>query len=237
MGAGPIHFLPKRIYTHGMFSLEKFRQKYDVDETPYRVAGHSLSFFVPKKIDPFINQNDIFTNFPLWCKIWEATAVLSFHLSTIVPEPGQRFLEIGAGMGVAGLVGAKLGHNMTITEYNDDAIEFAKANAALNDIHNVTICKLDWNAPLIEGKFNYILGSEVVFKEEDIPGLIFLFKRYLEPEGTILLAEGLRKTTMAFVKQMEKHYTIAMKKQTMKSQGKEIPIILFKFTDGNERNS
>ena len=214
-----------------MFSLEEFRQKYDVDETPYRVAGQSLSFFVPRKIDPFINQDDLFTNFPLWCKIWEATAVLSFHLSTIVPDRGKRFLEIGAGMGVAGLVGARLGHSVTITEYNDDAIEFAKANAALNDIHDVAICKLDWNAPGIEGKFDYIIGSEVVFKEEDIPGLLFLFKRYLKPGGTILLAEGLRKTTMAFVKQMEKHYTVAMKKQTMKSQDKDVRIILFKLTD------
>lgn len=213
-----------------MFSLEKFRQKYDVDETPYRVADQSLSFFVPKKIDPFINQDDLFTNFPLWCKIWEATAVLSFHLSTIVPEPGKRFLEIGAGMGVAGLVGARLGHSMTITEYNDDAIEFAKANSVLNNIHDVAICKLDWNAPGIEGQFDYIIGSEVVFKEEDIASLLFLFKRYLKPGGTILLAEGLRKTTKAFVQQMEKHYTVAMKKQTMKSKNKAIQIILFKLT-------
>ena len=213
-----------------MFSLEKFRQKYNVDETSYQVAGHTLNFFVPKEIDSFINKDDLFTNFPLWSKIWEATAVLSFHLSTIEPDPSKRFLEIGAGMGVAGLVGAKIGHNMTITEYNRDAIEFARANAALNDINNVDIRELDWNNPLIEGQFDYIIGSEIVFKEEDIMGLYLLFKRYLKPGGTIFLAEGMRKTTMKFVKDMETHYTIAMKKQTMKSDDKEIPIILFKLT-------
>lgn len=213
-----------------MFSLKKFRQKYDVAETRYQVAGQSLVFFVPQKIDPFINPDDLFTNFPLWSKIWEATAVLSFHLSTIKPDPGKRFLEIGAGMGVAGLVGAKLGHSMTVTEYNDDAIEFARANAVLNNIGNVDIRKLDWNNPLIEGKFDYIIGSEVVFKQEDIPGLHQLFQHYLKPGGTILLAEGMRKTTKAFVEYMENHYTIAMKKQTMKSDDKEIQVILFKLT-------
>jgi 16S rRNA G1207 methylase RsmC len=119
---------------------------------------------------------------------------------------------------------------MTITEYNTDAIEFARANAALNDIGSVAIRNLDWNNPLVEGKFDYIIGSEVVFKEEDILGLHQVFQRYLKPGGTIFLAEGMRKTTMAFVKHMENHYTIAMKKQTMKSDGKEIPIILFKLT-------
>ncbi len=212
-----------------MFSLERFKQKYNVEETRYQVAGQSLSFFVPQKIDPFINTDDLFADFPLWSKIWEATAVLSFHLSTMTPDPGRRFLEIGAGMGVAGLVGAKLGHRMTITEYNSDAIEFARANAVLNDIDTVDIRRLDWNNPLIEGRFDYIIGSEVVFKEEDIPGLHHLFQRYLKPGGTIFLAEGMRKTTRAFVKQMETHYTIAMKKQTMKSDGQEIPVILFKL--------
>ncbi|WP_148214626.1 class I SAM-dependent methyltransferase [Desulforapulum autotrophicum] len=213
-----------------MFSLERFREEYNVEETRYQVAGLSFDFFVPKKIDPFINQDDLFTNFPLWSKIWEATAVLSFHLSTITPDPGKRFLEIGAGMGVAGLVGAKLGHSMTITEYNTDAIKFARANAVLNNIDTVDIRELDWNNPLIEGKFDYIIGSEVVFKEKDILGLHQLFQRYLKPGGTIILAEGMRKTTMAFVKHMENHYTLAIKKQTMKSNGKEIPIILFKLT-------
>ena len=212
-----------------MFSLDTFRQEYDVEETDYQVAGHALKFFVPQKIDRFINQDDLFTNFPLWSKIWEATAVLSFHLSTIKPDPSKRFLEIGAGMGVAGLAAAKMGHNMTITEYNKDAINFARANARLNNIDNVDIRELDWNNPLIEGKFDYIIGSEVVFKEEDIAGLYLLFQRYLKPGGTIILAEGMRRTSLKFAKAMDEHYTVVMKKQTMKSDGQEIPVVLFKL--------
>jgi len=213
-----------------MFSLDKFRQDYDVQETDYRVEGHTLKFFTPRQIDRFINQDDLFTGFPLWSKIWEATGVLSLHLSTIKPDPDKRWLEIGAGMGIAGLVAAKMGHKMTITEYNKDAINFAKANALLNNIDNVDIRELDWNQPLIEGKFDYIIGSEVVFKEEDIMGIYLLFQHYLKPFGTIILAEGMRRTTMTFVREMEKHYTLAMKKQAMKSKDREIPVILFKLT-------
>jgi len=213
-----------------MFSLDTFRQEYDVEETDYQVAGHALKFFVPQKIDRFINKDDVFTNFPLWSKIWEATAVLSFQLAAITPDPAKRFLEIGAGMGVAGLAAAKMGHNMTITEYNKDAINFAKANARLNNLDNVDIRELDWNNPLIEGQFDYIIGSEVVFKEEDIMGLYLLFQRYLKPDGTIILAEGMRRTSLKFAKAMDEHYTVAMKKQTMKSDDKEIPVVLFKLT-------
>ena len=211
-----------------MFSLDTFRQEYDVEETDYQVAGHTLKFFVPQKIDRFINKDDVFANFPLWSKIWEATAVLSFQLAAIKPDPAKRFLEIGAGMGVAGLAAAKMGHNMTITEYNKDAINFAKANARLNNLDNVDIRELDWNNPLIKGRFDYIIGSEVVFKEEDIMGLYLLFQRYLKPGGTIILAEGMRRTSLKFAKAMDEHYTVAMKKQAMKSDGKEIPVVLFK---------
>lgn len=213
-----------------MFSLDKFRQEYDVEKTDYRVGDHAFKFFIPRKIDRFINQDDLFTGFPLWSKIWEATAVLSLHLSNIKPDPDKRWLEIGAGMGIAGIVAAKMGHKITITEYNKDAINFARANALLNNIDNVEIRELDWNQPLIEGKFDYIIASEVVYKEDDIMGLHLLFQRYLKPFGTIILAESMRRTTMTFVREMEKHYTMAMKKQAMKSKDKEIPVILFKLT-------
>ena len=51
----------------------------------------------------------------------------------------------------------------------------------------------------------------------------------LKPGGTIILAEGMRRTSLKFAKAMEEHYTVAMKKQSMESDGKEIPVVLFKL--------
>lgn len=212
-----------------MVSIEAFQKKYDVKTTEFSVSGKKYQFFVPRNIEGFINPEDLFQNFPLWAKIWEATAVLAHHLSVLPPDPDKTMLEIGAGMGVAGICAASFGHAITITEYNDNALDFARANASLNGIDTIDIRKLDWNAPALSGKFDYITGSEIIFKEQDIMGLFFLFQRYLKPGGTIILAENMRKTTLSFYEKMEKHYTIRMKKHAIVSDSGELPIILFEM--------
>lgn len=214
-----------------MISLEQFKQQYQVEKTTFSVGKHRLELWVPRNIDAFINTDDLFTDFPLWSKIWEATAALAGHMSTITVEPSRRILEIGAGMGVAGLSCTAMGHDVTVTEYNEDALNFARANAVLNKIDPSIVMKLDWNTPMVQGQFDYIIGSEVVFKESDFPGLYFLFQKYLKPGGRIILAEGMRKTSLAFIKQMEKHYRIRMKKQSIGPADKAVPVVLMEMRE------
>ncbi|SMD03585.1 Lysine methyltransferase [Desulfocicer vacuolatum DSM 3385] len=214
-----------------MFSIEQFKQQYEVEQTTFSVGNHRLKLFVPRKIDAFINPDDLFNNFPLWSKIWEATAVLASHISTIKVNSAHRFLEIGAGMGVAGLSCAGMGHAITITEYNEDALNFARANAILNNMEPDIVAKLDWNQPMVQGQFDYIIGSEVVFKETDFPGLYFLFQKYLKPDGKIILAEGMRKTSLKFIQEMEKHYQIRMKKQTIGPKEKAVSVVLMEMKE------
>ncbi len=213
-----------------MLTMDEFHNKYQVKETAFAIPGHKMTIYLPQSIESFINPDDLLDQFPLWTRIWEASAVLALKMSKLSPEPGKRVLEIGAGLGVAGLCAAAMGHQVTITEYNMDALNFIRANAELNKITSPEIRKLDWNKPDIQEKFDFIIGSEVVFKVEDIPGLLMLFQLFLKPGGTIILAEGMRKTSFAFIKEMEKHYTIIMKKQSVKSDSGEIPVILYELT-------
>lgn len=214
-----------------MDSIESFKKEYDVELTKFSIVNQTLEVYVPSNIDRFINQDDVFEGFPLWSKIWEATAVLAFQLSQLPIDPTKKFLEIGAGMGVAGIFASKLGHNVTITEYNRDAINFARANALQNKIDDVDIQFLDWSNPGVMGQFDYIIGSEVIFKQEDIMSIHFLFQRYLKPGGKVILAEGMRKTSLEFVQSMEKHYNMKLKKQNIKSDKKDIPVVLIEMTE------
>lgn len=216
-----------------MYSIEEFKAEYEVEETEFSVQNKTLKLFVPVKIDRFINPDDLFKGFPLWSKIWEATAVLANRLALIKPDSEKRFLEIGAGMGVAGLFASTLGHQVTITEYNQDALNFAWANAMINGSKNPDIRELDWTAPTLEGQFDYIIGSEVVFKEEDFMCLFLLFQKYLKPGGKIILAEGMRKTSLKFVEQMNSHYRLALKKINIRSDKADVPVVLIEMSENN----
>ena len=212
-----------------MFSMSAFHKQYTTDVSPLAVGDHRFKFFVPKSLDPFLDKKDVFKEFPLWSKIWEASIVLANHLAAMPVDPQRHLLEIGCGIGVAGIVAARYGHRVTMTEYNRDALNFARANARVNHIPESTapeIVDLDWTKPALEGRFHMILGSEVIYKEEYFEPLMALFRRYLKPDGEILLAEGLRKTSMAFFERMSDICDIKAQKRIFRSKGEEKRIIL-----------
>ncbi len=212
-----------------MFSLEQFHQTYDTVTTPVTIGDRAIQLFTPASIDRFIDADDVMNNFPLWAKIWEASGVLASYLTRLPPDTNKKMLEIGCGLGMVGIAGAKAGHRVTMTEINGDALNFARANALANDCPTLTIERLDWNAPHLSGRFDYIIGSETVYKADDIDGLKKLFDRYLHPDGIILLAEGVRRTGVEFWARMKDRYDVQARRHTLRSGTEEKHVVLFRL--------
>ncbi len=213
-----------------MFDLKKFKQSYETDITKLVIKDKEFSFFVPATIEPFLNPDNPMEGFPLWAKIWEASIVLAQFLAESSPRPGKTILEIGGGSGAVSIVGSSFGHNITLTEYDERALEFARANAALNNCKNLRIERLDWHNPNLSGKFDTIIGSEVIYNERDFQPITRIFETYLKPGGDIFLAESLRKTTLEFFHQMSSHYEIKAQKKIIRGPDQEIRVIFCRMT-------
>jgi predicted nicotinamide N-methyase len=209
-----------------MSSLESFHSTYESDVSEVSVRGRAFRLFTPRYIEPFIDEGDALHDFPLWSKIWEASLVLADFLAGMPEEPGKRFLEIGGGIGLVSIVAASFGHDITLTEHNPHALEFARANAHANGCPELRILELDWNRPALEGAFDFIVGSEVVYHERDFDPLERLFDVLLKPKGEIILAEGIRKTSMEFFSRMQKSFQVKGHKKVLRSGEKEVPVIL-----------
>ena len=212
-----------------MFSLKQFHQTYDTVTTPVTINGQTLKLYTPATIGRFINPDDVMDNFPLWAKMWEASGVLASYLAGLPPDPLKSILEIGCGLGMVGIAAAKAGHRMTMTELNPDALNFTRANALANSCPEIAIEQLDWNNPQLEGRFDMIVGSETVYKAEDIDGLEAMFNRYLNPGGTIILAEGVRRTGVDFWERMRHRYDVKARRQTLRSDQKTQYMVLFRL--------
>lgn len=211
-----------------MFSLDLFRKKYKTDSTEVKIKDRRFSFFVPKELEPFLDQDDVFRDFPLWAKIWETSVVLADHLASREPRPEEHLLEIGCGLGLVGIVAASFGHTVTMTEQDPDGLTFARANAARNlpATSSIKISRLDWNHPTLDRAFDLIVGSEVVYSERDYDPLFGLFKTLLKPGGEIILAEGFRESSFNFFKEMGRFFELKAQKKTIRTPEKEIPLIL-----------
>ena len=209
-----------------MFSLENFYAEYKTDRQDISINGKPFQFLIPQSIDRFINLDDPMHHFPLWAKIWPAGTILASYLDQLPIDPERRMLEIGSGLGLVGIVAAAAGHKVTITDYNPHALNFARANAAINGYPEIPVEPLDWFALQLPGTYDMIVGSEVIYKEEDVDYLLGLFKHYLRPGGTIVLVEEMRKTLAAFFKQTESIYTLRIQKYRLRSDQEQTRILL-----------
>jgi len=213
-----------------MFSIDSFRKEYQTQSTQVVVNGRKFDLLLPRTIDRFIDPQNPLQDFPLWAKIWPASWILAEYLARLPVASDQTFLEIGAGIGFVSIVAASCGHRMTMTEYNPDALNFARANAAVNNCPEIAIANLDWNQPQLRGKFDVIVGSEITFRKEDVPALLKLFQTYLNASGEIILTGEMRRTSNTFFEQMSPFFHIKTYKKVLRSDEEQIPALLFRMT-------
>jgi 2-polyprenyl-3-methyl-5-hydroxy-6-metoxy-1,4-benzoquinol methylase len=182
-----------------MVSLESFRSTYNPDIVAVDVGGRTFDIFVPSRIDDFINPLNPLQAFPLWAKIWPAAHVLAGLLAKTAPERGRRMIEVGGGLGLVSVAAASAGHRITLSESDPVALEFARATALLNGLADLPVIRLDWNSDPGPERFDVIVGSELVYRREDIQPLVSLFSRLLADGGHILLAGERRRAMGEFL--------------------------------------
>jgi predicted nicotinamide N-methyase len=212
-----------------MFSIEAFHQEYETESNDVVVNAKKFNILLPRYLDGFINPMDVLDDFPLWAKIWKASWVLSGYLADMPVAPDKQFLEIGAGVGLVSIVAASFGHRVTMTEYNPDALNFAHANAHLNNCSDLPIRKLDWHRPRLSGRFDMIVASEITYRQADFSSLIRLFRRYLQPGGEIILASEMRKTGQDLFNFLKTDFNIKVEKKNLRSETDSARIVLFKM--------
>ncbi len=210
-----------------MFSLESFHDQYQTEATDIVVAGRKFQILLPRDLDNFINPDDMVDEFPLWAKLWKASWILADFLAQKKADPDKQLLEIGGGLGLVSIVGFACGHRITMTEYNPHALQFAQANAHLNNCAQLPVVSLDWNRPNLTGSFDTILASEVLYSPQNFAPLLNIFQSYLTPSGEIILASEMRKTSGEFYKLFQSKFDIAVYKKMLRSESEETLVTLF----------
>ncbi len=210
--------------------VNRLKAKYSLDVERVHIGGRPFYFLHVADLIPLFHMevHENAPEFPFWVKIWEASLVLSEFLAKMPPKQGQRILELGAGMAVPGMVASSLGHDVTVTDYEDEIMDFVRASALFNECHNLRCEALDWFKPREDlGYFEVIVGSELLFHPRFFQPLLDVMKRYLAPGGVIYMSHRAdRETLFPFFKMAEDDFAIAMQKHRFKSRDKELDVLL-----------
>lgn len=223
--------LPERQYAR----LREIRKNYKVDFEPLRLRGKEIQLLQVTDLEPLLAGKDPFQDvesFPFWVKLWEAAMVLADLMLTNPPtKEGQTLLELGAGLGAPGLAAALAGYRVTLTDYEPHILDFQRVSAAATGLKGVECRMLDWLKPPDLPRFDTLIGAEILFREEFFAPLLNIFRSLLADQGVIYLAHDARRQSLPkFLRLAEKEYEIATNARKMRSDDKELTIIVNRLT-------
>lgn len=138
---------------------------------------------------------------PYWTYLWESSIGLAKYLSDYRRTlTDKTILEIGCGYGLAGIVAARFGAKATFTDFEHDALQFARYNSLQNGVSTGTYIQMDWSAPCFQNSFDIILGADVIYEERNWDTIIELLYNLLKSNGVAIFSEPRRKNADGFFK-------------------------------------
>ena len=130
---------------------------------------------------------------PYFAALWPSARALSDYLSQMALHDfmGKEVLELGCGLALPSFVIAARGGKVTASDCHKDVPFFLARNISLNHSIGMTYLELDWRISQPEGcgKFDLILGSDVLYDSDQPMRLIEQLKGLSKPGTRVLIAD------------------------------------------------
>lgn len=185
-------------------------RKYQLEQTEAKIGGESCRFFKIKNIDEVLEQvlqdspqpDD---HAPYWSEFWPSSLALAQFLSREVNLKGKFALELGCGLGLAGIAARRCGAEVLLSDIEEDALRIAELNWIINFMELPAAARLDWRNPAFNQKFEIILAADVAYEKRLFWPLVDTFQQLLAPGGEIFLSEPNRPVAEGFFNMLKEN--------------------------------
>jgi predicted nicotinamide N-methyase len=142
---------------------------------------------------------------PYWSELWPAGRMLAKAIvrddwSAFATRHGSpiRALEVGCGLGLAGIAALQVGMQVTFTDIDETAAELAGRNARLNGFSRYDCRGLDFRAPPDGLRVPLILASDVLYEPRFLEPMVRFITQVLLPDGLCLIGDADRISAKPF---------------------------------------
>ena len=152
---------------------------------------------------------------PLFGLLWPSGAQLAARLASRPVTAGERILEIGCGLGLASLVGHRRGADVTASDCHPLAGVFMLENLRLNALAPMKYRHGHWSASApqrqhalddglhaLRGRFDLIIGSDLLYERDDDGALARFIARHAAPGAQVWIVDPDRGNRAAFNRHM-----------------------------------
>lgn len=186
----------------------ELRARFNVREERFEHGGWAVELILPRAADELIDEADYARDerLPYWAELWPSGRGLARHLldspgrnppadpdvragETSGGWEGVRVLELGCGVALPSLALRSRGADVLATDWYDDALRFARANAARNGLAPLRTQSLDWRHPPGGWRWDLVIAADVLYEARNVAILATLLQRVTAPGGTVLIAD------------------------------------------------
>lgn len=129
--------------------------------------------------------------------VWPAGLVLAEVMASERLD-NLRILEAGCGLALASMVAAHRGGNITATDLHPLAGDFLDRNLTHNSLPPLPFAVANWAEQNELGKFDLVIGSDLLYEAEQPELLAMFVDRHLEEHGEFVLTDPGRKQVGRF---------------------------------------
>jgi predicted nicotinamide N-methyase len=148
--------------------------------------------------DPAVHQAQTENDYmPYWAYLWPSSFFLADDLFARRFPRGGSALELGCGLGLAGIAALARGFQVTFSDYTQAALSIADHNARLNGFEGFDTRFLDWNRP--DGRpYDIVLGADVLYENRCREDILRVLDALLTPGGLAILSDACRPSANTF---------------------------------------
>jgi predicted nicotinamide N-methyase len=185
-----------------------------IEESNLRISGRDLRLLRPADPDRLLNDPSVLDlnrrddYMPYWAYLWPGAYLLAEAVGSRSWDSDAGALEIGCGLGLAGLSALLAGlGRVDFTDYDEAPLRFVEQSAAANQIDpsRISTRRLDWRAIPEGEQHDLILGADVLYERRLVPLVTNLLHTVLAPGGLALVAGPYRVATEDFAPCLKAH--------------------------------
>lgn len=175
-------------------------ERFGAVEREISVGGTSLTLWLPPDLDALIDVEAFERDerIPYWANVWESAIVLAEELMALDGKR-QRLLELGCGLALPAIVARRRGFDVVASDYEEDALEGVRFNAACNAAEGLETLLLDWRRlPDDLPTFDLVVAADVLYEPHHAEALATVVARTLAPHGVALITDPGRARAVNF---------------------------------------
>ncbi|MCE9567921.1 MAG: methyltransferase domain-containing protein [Planctomycetes bacterium] len=176
---------------------------------------------------------------PYGVALWPAAIALAHEIATRPHEfRDKRLLELGAGTGLPGIVAASLGAMVAQTDRNELALHVCRLNGERNQATGIEYRLADWTAWDDTRRYDWIIGSDILYADTLHSHLRRIFENSLAPGGRVLLADPYRADSLPMLEGMEADgWRVTHSRWSIGDGGNARPIAVYELVPPDRLNS